>query len=92
MNNRFGNLIGIFGKPGTGKSHAFKNIFEPYLSSLKESKTLKKGAFIGSAALNIESLTLHSQLGLRILNNSKSSANNVGNMNITKSKRDKMLP
>ena len=85
-----GTLIGIFGKPGTGKSHAFKNIFEPYLSSLKESQTLKKGAFIGSAALNIESLTLHSQLGLRILNNNKNSTNQIGNMNITQNKRDKI--
>ena len=42
-----GTLIGIFGKPGTGKSHAFKNIFEPYLSSLKESKTLKKEHLLG---------------------------------------------
>ena len=52
-----GNLIGIFGKPGTGKSHAFTRIFEPYLRSINESKTLKKGAFMGFAALNIESFT-----------------------------------
>ena len=32
-------LIGIFGKPGTGKSHAFTRVFEPYLRSINESKT-----------------------------------------------------
>ena len=34
--------------------------------------------------------TLHSQLGLRILNNGKNNVNQVGNMNITQSKRDKI--
>ena len=85
-----GNLIGIFGKPGTGKSHAFTRIFEPYLRSINESKTLKKGAFMGFAALNIESFTLHSQLGLRIANNSKKTIKCLGNTNISQNKRDKI--
>ena len=44
---KIGKLIGIFGKPGTGKSHAFTRIFEPYLRSINESKTLKKRSFYG---------------------------------------------
>ena len=84
-----GNLIGIFGKPGTGKSHAFTRIFEPYLRSINESKTLKKGAFMGYAALNIGSFTLHSQLGLAIANNSIKTIKNLGNSNISQNKHDK---
>ena len=42
-----GSLIAILGKPGTGKSHAFTQIFEPYLKVCKETNTLKKGAFSG---------------------------------------------
>ena len=85
-----GSLIGIFGKPGTGKSHAFTRIFEPYLTSLKELKTLKKGAFTGSAALNINSFTLHSQLGLRITNDVKNIVKNLGNTNISEKTRDRI--
>ena len=81
-----GKLIGIFGKPGTGKSHAFTKIFEPYLRSINESKTLKKGAFMGSASLNIGSFTLHSQLGLKISKDPK----NLGNTNVTQNQRDKI--
>ena len=85
-----GKLIGIFGKPGTGKSHAFTNIFEPYLRSINESKSLKKGAFMGNASLNIDSFTLHSQLGLSIAKASNNIIQNLGNTNITQNIREKI--
>ena len=85
-----GSLIAILGKPGTGKSHAFIQILEPYLKACKETNTLKKGAFTGSASLNINTLTLHSQLGLSIVNDVKDITRNWGNMNISENKRDKI--
>ena len=45
---------------------------------------------MGYAALNIESFTLHSQLGLTIANNSKKAIQNLGNTNISQNKRDKI--
>ena len=85
-----GSLIAILGKPGTGKSHAFIQILEPYLKACKETNTLKKGAFTGGVSLNINTLTLHSQLGLSIVNDVKDVSKNWGNMNISESKRDKI--
>ena len=85
-----GLLIAILGKPGTGKSHAFTQILEPYLKARKETDTLRKGAFTGGASLNINTLTLHSQLGLSIVNDVKDITRNWGNMNISENKRDKI--
>ena len=83
-----GVLTGIFGKPGTGKSHTFLRIFEPYLKAMGESKTLQKGSFTGNAALNINAFTLHSQLGLKMLRDKKDLIKDLGKTTISKKTRE----
>ena len=48
------------------------------------------GAFIGSAALNIDSFTLHRQLGLRISNDATNIVKDLGNNNISEKLRDRI--
>ena len=48
------------------------------------------GAFIGSAALKIDSFTLHRQLGLRISNDATNIVKDLGNNNISEKLRDRI--